>query len=153
MTQIFAKITNGEVIKYPYFAEEIRSDHPNVSFSLPFSSESLSAFDIVEVHRAEPPEVDYQHNVVEGVPALQDGAWRQVWVVAAASSEEVAARTQQRGILVREDRNRRLAASDWTQLPDAPVDATAWATYRQALRDVTAQDGFPWDVTWPAPPA
>lgn len=35
-------------------------------------------------------------------------------------------------------RDRLLAESDWTQLPDAPVDRTAWATYRQALRDFPA---------------
>jgi hypothetical protein len=33
-------------------------------------------------------------------------------------------------------RNAQLAASDWTQLPDAPVDAAAWAIYRQQLRDI-----------------
>jgi hypothetical protein len=37
-----------------------------------------------------------------------------------------------------------LKESDWTQLPDAPCDAQAWATYRQALRD------FP--ATWTAGP-
>ena len=41
--------------------------------------------------------------------------------------------------------------------PAAPGSAAAayqaaWATYRQALRDVTAQDGFPWTITWPAQP-
>jgi hypothetical protein len=45
-----------------------------------------------------------------------------------------------------------LAESDWTQLPDAPVDKEAWATYRQALRDITKQDGFPEDVEWPTRP-
>ena len=53
---------------------------------------------------------------------------------------------------VRTDRNLRLQATDWTQVADAPVDKAAWATYRQALRDVTAQDGFPWNVTWPESP-
>lgn len=55
---------------------------------------------------------------------------------------------------IRADRDVRLAASDWTQLRDVP-DATAalWATYRQALRDVTSQSGFPSTVTWPAAPA
>jgi hypothetical protein len=38
-------------------------------------------------------------------------------------------------------RNVQLASSDWTQLPDAPVDKEAWATYRQALRDLPAQGG------------
>ena len=49
---------------------------------------------------------------------------------------------------VRVERNRLLTDSDWTQLPDAPTDKTAWATYRQALRDITNQDD-PFNVTWP----
>jgi len=53
---------------------------------------------------------------------------------------------------VRAERNIRLQASDWTQVADAPVDQAAWAVYRQALRDVTAQAGFPWNVQWPAKP-
>lgn len=54
---------------------------------------------------------------------------------------------------VRFRRDRMLAASDWTQLPDVPLATKeAWATYRQALRDVTAQSGFPDTVEWPAPP-
>lgn len=40
--------------------------------------------------------------------------------------------------LLRVERNRLLADSDWTQVADAPVDAAAWATYRQALRDLPA---------------
>jgi hypothetical protein len=53
---------------------------------------------------------------------------------------------------VRTSRNDKLAACDWTQLADSTADKTVWATYRQSLRDVTAQDGFPWNVTWPEAP-
>lgn len=53
---------------------------------------------------------------------------------------------------VRVDRNLRLQASDWTQLADAPVDKDAWAVYRQALRDIPDQEGFPWNVQWPEQP-
>ena len=49
-------------------------------------------------------------------------------------------------------RNSLLAASDWTQVADAPVDQAAWATYRQALRDITSQEGFPENVVWPTKP-
>ena len=49
----------------------------------------------------------------------------------------------------RSKRNTLLAASDWTQVADAPVDQAAWATYRQALRDITAQAGFPENINWP----
>ena len=53
---------------------------------------------------------------------------------------------------IRNQRNRLLAACDWTQLPDAQCDQTAWAAYRQALRDVTDQEGFPANVLWPVEP-
>lgn len=53
---------------------------------------------------------------------------------------------------MRKTRNYKLADSDWTQVADAPVDKAVWATYRQALRDVTAQSGFPWTITWPDAP-
>ena len=48
-------------------------------------------------------------------------------------------------------RNRELARTDWTQIPDAAVDAAAWAAYRQALRDI--DDTRPADdYTAPTPP-
>lgn len=53
---------------------------------------------------------------------------------------------------VRADRNGLLAACDWSQLPDAPVDAQAWAEYRQALRDITNQPD-PFAIIWPEEPA
>jgi hypothetical protein len=53
---------------------------------------------------------------------------------------------------VRQQRGEKLKDSDWTQVADAPVDKAAWATYRQALRDVTTQAGFPWTIDWPEQP-
>ena len=56
--------------------------------------------------------------------------------------------------IVRAERNAKLAASDWTQLPDAPLTAeqkAQWATYRQELRDVTAQPD-PFNIVWPVAP-
>lgn len=56
--------------------------------------------------------------------------------------------------VVRAERDRRLAKTDWTQLPDVPLATKeAWAAYRQALRDVTGQSGFPQNVEWPREPA
>jgi len=54
---------------------------------------------------------------------------------------------------VRAQRNALLAACDWTQLADAPVDDLAWAAYRQALRDIPDQAGFPASVEWPVAPS
>jgi len=53
---------------------------------------------------------------------------------------------------VRASRTQKLKDCDWTQLADSTVDKAAWATYRQALRDITTQAGFPWTVEWPVQP-
>jgi hypothetical protein len=53
---------------------------------------------------------------------------------------------------VRTTRTEKLKDCDWTQIADSTADKTAWATYRQALRDITAQSGFPWTITWPDAP-
>lgn len=79
------------------------------------------------------------------VPFAPDDA-RQVWHGSGwspiiFSSEEL-----------RAERDRLLAESDWTQVADAPVNQAAWASYRQALRDVPQQAGFPDDVVWPTKP-
>lgn len=56
-------------------------------------------------------------------------------------------------IALRIQRNALLKACDWTQVPDAPVDQAAWATYRQALRDLPANTTDPRSPVWPTPPA
>lgn len=53
---------------------------------------------------------------------------------------------------IRALRNTLLQQSDFSQLSDSPVDSVAWATYRQALRDITEQTGFPEVVEWPIKP-
>jgi hypothetical protein len=56
-------------------------------------------------------------------------------------------------IQARASRAELLQASDWTQLPDVPQALKdSWATYRQALRDITAQSGFPRNIIWPTQP-
>jgi hypothetical protein len=64
-----------------------------------------------------------------------------------ASEADIADKWEQNRL----QRNARLASSDWTQLPDAPVDALVWATYRQALRDIT-EAADPFAVVWPTAP-
>jgi hypothetical protein len=53
---------------------------------------------------------------------------------------------------VRQSRNDKLKECDWTQIADSTADKQVWATYRQALRDVTGQEGFPWTIDWPTIP-
>jgi hypothetical protein len=63
----------------------------------------------------------------------------------------------QQAALVRDQRNNLLAESDWTDTASAPTRLgqelyDQWQTYRQALRDVTAQPGYPFNIVWPTPP-
>ena len=70
-------------------------------------------------------------------PFCQDG--KMVWI---AKAEDI-----------RQFRNELLAQSDWTQLPDiAPEIAQKWVIYRQNLRDIPQQTGYPSNVIWPNPP-
>lgn len=55
---------------------------------------------------------------------------------------------------LREKRNSLLASSDWTQLADVVLpNKDAWQTYRQQLRDISDQSGWPTNVVWPNPPS
>jgi hypothetical protein len=72
-------------------------------------------------------------------------------VVREMTKEEIAALAPTED-QVRAQRDTLLVESDWTQLKDAPVDQVAWAAYRQALRDIPSQKGFPASVVWPDKP-
>ena len=74
------------------------------------------------------------------------------WTATPRTADDLAVRLAQQAAAVRADRNARLAATDWTQIADSTADKPAWAAYRQALRDVPAQAGFPQSVTWPEQP-
>ena len=99
----------------------------------------------------------YQYSQQDGVEQL-DGKWYTKYILGPVftdAGEEAAykaRRDAEQAANVRTSRNEKLAECDWTQIADSTADKPAWATYRQALRDVTAQDGFPWDINWPEGP-
>ena len=104
----------------------------------------------------------YQYSQASGVEQV-DGKWYTKYVLGpiftdgetTAAEQETAYKAikdAEQASAVRKSRGDKLANSDWTQVADAPVDKAVWATYRQALRDITTQSGFPWIVTWPDAP-
>jgi len=109
----------------------------------------------------------YQFSLRDGVEQIE-GKWYTKYILgpvfadstidgvtttaAEAEAAYKATKDAEQSASVRTSRTDKLAASDWTQIADSTADKTVWATYRQALRDVTAQDGFPWNVTWPEAP-
>lgn len=71
------------------------------------------------------------------------------------TADEKAEMDRQAASAIRAERNTKLTECDWTQLNDTPLDnpsKVAWTNYRQALRDIPTQSGFPHNVIWPVKP-
>ena len=138
---MFVKLTNDQIDQYPYTVGDLRRDNPSTSFPHQIPDEVFAEYGVVKVKATDQPSFD---NLVERpkelLPVLTDGEWVQQWT----TEFYVDAADRVRG-----HRDRLLAQSDWTQVADAPVDKTAWAIYRQSLRDIPEQEGFPNEVTWP----
>ena len=102
----------------------------------------------------------YQYSQQDGVEQL-DGKWYTKYILGpvftgdTAAADEAAYKAMkdaEQAANVRNSRTEKLNDCDWTQIADSTADKTAWATYRQALRDVPSQAGFPWTITWPESP-
>jgi hypothetical protein len=89
---MFIKVKNNEIIKYPYAMEDLYVDYPNTSFPDKLESSTLAEFDIYIVNPSPQPQVDHTKNVVEETPNLFKGEWYQDWVIADATTEEIAQR-------------------------------------------------------------
>tara|TARA_R110000868_G_scaffold272773_2_gene532018 strand:- start:6079 stop:6534 length:456 start_codon:yes stop_codon:yes gene_type:complete len=151
---MFALIEDGAVKQYPYNIAQLKLANPNVSFPANPSDETLQEFRMFRVFFATQPTVTNMQVLEEDPPVFrnEDQRWTQVWRVRDMTAEEVQQRDDGQAGAVRAERNAKLAELDWTQLADTPVDQSAWATYRQALRDISAQAGFPWTIEWPTQP-
>jgi len=150
------KITSGSVDTYPYSVGQLRRDNPNTSFPKQIPSEMLESYGVYTVVYTDMPSIDDRTQKVEqeATPSLVAGAWTVGWTTSDKTAEEVQEYDDTHAASVRSERDALLSQSDWTQVSDAPVDAAAWATYRQALRDITDHVNFPYldDADWPTKP-
>jgi len=132
---------------------EFRSLNPNTGFPQLLTVEILDNFGadpVFEGAQAQPTR--YQTAFRDGVTQDDQGRWFTQYSVADMDDEAKAALDAQQAASQRTSRDEKLKATDWTQVADSPVDKDLWATYRQELRDVPSQTGFPWDITWPTEP-
>ena len=157
--------SNGQVM----YEGEFRTLFPNTSMPQQLSEELLNSFgaDVVFEGPQATGGTVYQYSQASGVEQV-NGKWYTKYILGpvfidqvvdgvttTAAEQEATYKAQkdaEQAKSVRASRDAKLAECDWTQVADAPVDKTVWATYRQALRDITAQEGFPWTVTWPDAP-
>jgi len=141
---MFIKLTNG--VPETYTIGQLRKDNPNVSFPKDIPLETLASYSVYPLTVADRPSYNrLTEDAVLNIPTEVNGAWIQSYSVVQKAQEDAEKN-------IRRERNDLLSDSDWTQVADAPVNQLTWANYRQALRDITTQEGFPFNVTFPAKP-
>lgn len=142
---MYVKIANDEVEAFPYTLDQLKRDNPNVSFPETISSETLASYNVFPVTLTEPPAHDQLVELVTMAnPALADDVWTQAWTKVNRTEEEASSN-------IRAERDSRLLATDYHAMSDRTMSDEMRA-YRQALRDVPSQSGFPFNVTWPTKP-
>jgi len=154
------------------YESEFRAMFPNTSMPQQLSEELINEFngDVV----LEGPQASggdhYQYSQAAGVELL-DGKWYTKYVLgpvftdttvegvtktaAEHEADYKAAKDAEQAKSVRQQRDAKLAESDWRvikALESSTPQDFAWAAYRQALRDITSQTGFPWAIDWPVNP-
>ena len=150
---MFAKITNGQVDKFMYTVGDLRRDNPNTSFPKQIPAATMAAYGMVEVTQKPAPLHDGTTQYVEfgPMPELENGVWVLQPRVLQFSQDQLTERAADAASAIRYERSRLLAETDWTALSDVTM-SPEMAAYRQALRDITLQLGFPHDVLWPTKP-
>jgi hypothetical protein len=136
-------------IRHIFDAEPTQWDSDNYCYARRLTPEQVEHFGVHKKQIVTPPYFDpATQSLEEGPAVLVDGVWTQNYIVSDLSADESAAKVGAQWNVIRAERNKLLAYCDWTQLPDASADAAAWATYRQALRDITEQAN-PFAIVWP----
>lgn len=152
---------------------EIRLIHSNVSFPINLTSDIIESFGYEPVFDGPKPKTSGPYQTIEKDKVLKvEGKWYVNYVVGPVFKEY----TDSEGVLhtveqqklnhklnidnreassVRKIRNNLLSESDWTQLNNSPLEEdkkNSWRSYRQCLRDISSQVGFPWKINWPLKP-
>ena len=147
---LYAKIENNQVLQ----VAALQSLFPNTSFPAEGpDAETLTQLGVLPVLEWQDHNRD-EVKLVMTEPTIS-GNCVMMFQLVPLTDEEKAQRNQEKLDIqlsaVREQRNRLLASSDWTLMPDSPLSPekkAEWATYRQALRDITTQP----DIIWPTQP-
>ena len=135
---------------------EVRSMYPNTSFPSQWTPALVEELGLDPVFESPTPTTTrYQVAFKDGVEQDAQGRWLWKWSISEMDDDAKAAKDAEAAKAVRADRDRRLAECDWVVIKNLELNQNipgVWEVYRQGLRDVPAQAGFPHDITWPAKP-
>lgn len=149
-------LENGEPVGRPITLENFQQLNPGMSLPFPLLPEHIEPHGYGIYDFSMPPKHGVFEKLEEVAPVKspENGVYYQTRIVVPMNEAEIAERTEQEWATVRGQRNTKLMQCDWTQLPDAPlsnIEMQQWATYRQALRDITTQTD-PFAIVWPEAP-
>lgn len=136
------KLINGQ--PKPYTEAAFRADNPHTVYGKVVPARHLNAQDVYRVRTLSKPSEIGKRAVPQALPTQVSGEWVLDWDLVSLSADDARAL-----------RDELLAETDWivTKATEAgEAVPSAWATYRQALRDITDQSGFPDNTTWPSKP-
>lgn len=149
---MYVKAINDVVDTFPYYINTLKKENPNTSFPSVMTDEMLVDWNVYSVVVEDRPAHTANQTVsLNDAPVLSEGIWSVGWAIRSWSQEEIDEAEEN----IRERRDKLLSLCDWTQILDSPLsdeNKIEWQTYRQELRDITDQSGFPADVTWPTQP-
>lgn len=135
---------------------ELRKMHPNTSLPKFWDQETLEFLGVDPVLESPAPTTTrFQSASKNGVVQDANGNWVWAWTITDWDQEAIDAATQQQATAIRSTRDKRLAETDWLVIKAFETNTNipaVWEIYRQALRDVPEQAGFPFEVTWPSKP-
>ncbi len=156
---LLVKTTNGQVEQFPYTLGDLRRDNPQTSFPKKIGDAILASYNIYHVMPEPQPEHDplvqtvvrdpEPHNNETAVDeetgeTYETGRWVIGYTVVNKPQDEAEQ-------AIRNQRNRMLQETDWLALSDVTM-TEEMKSYRQALRDIPDQEGFPYSVNWPTKP-
>lgn len=137
------KTTNGQ--PEIYSIGQLRRDNPNTSFPKVPSDALLADWNVYPYTVQDWPAIDYMTQTLKQTALAEvSGAWVQGWEVSNQPAEDA-------GRNIRSHRDKLLQQTDWMALSDVTMEPY-WREYRKQLRDVTAQEGYPYAVIWPTKP-
>lgn len=152
---LYVKVENGtpnkdKIINF----DGLRKEFNNVSFPSTPTDEHFITRGYEPYIDSPMPEFNQGQKAVRSESLSKiDGKWQYSWTVTSLTAEEQQKVNEGIAGAIREERNRLLRDSDWTQGKDIDSSiSTPWAAYRQQLRDITQQGGFPLSVNWPQKP-
>lgn len=138
---------SNNILDSYYTIHQLKLDNPNTSFPKNITSELLASYGVYQVEPGtEPAVASNQDFDVAGIELI-DGTWTYTYKTILKDSSAISEN-------VRQHRDIKLQECDWTQNRDIVLSNDSdWVIYRQELRDITTQAGFPFDVTWPTEPS